>query len=260
MTAYSETFSELLPNADNLLTEDETPVDNLASEKLQRLLVEVLYTNKTLIYPERQFLAAANVGLYYAVRQNPLVPDVFLSLDVQVAEDWWQKKNRVYLTWEFGKPPEVVIEIVSNLVGNEDGSKLRDYARAGVLYYVIFDPLNQLKQGVLRLYKLQGWQYVPISETWMPEIGLGLTLWEGSYEGKEEVWLRWCDRQGKIIATGAEAAQQERQRAEQERQRAEHERQRAEHEQEKRQRLVERLRLLSPEQLAELGITPADLE
>lgn len=134
MTASPETFSELLPNADNLLTENETPVDNLASEKLQRLLVEVLYSNKTLIYPERQFLAAANVGLYYAVRQNPLVPDVFLSLDVQVAEDWWQKKNRVYLTWEFGKPPEVVIEIVSNVVGNEDGSKLRDYARAGVLY------------------------------------------------------------------------------------------------------------------------------
>ena len=146
-----------------------------------------------------------------------------------------------------------MIEIVSNVVGNEDGSKLRDYARAGVLYYVIFDPLNQLKQGVLRLYKLQGWLYVPIAETWMPEVGLGLTLWEGSYEGKEEVWLRWCDRQGKIIATGAELAQQERQRAEQEHQRAEQEK-------EKRQRLVERLRLLSPEQLTELGITLADLE
>ncbi|NEQ19539.1 MAG: Uma2 family endonuclease [Microcoleus sp. SIO2G3] len=193
-------------------------------------------------------------------RRGEILPDVFLSLDVQVAEDWWQKKNRVYLTWEFGKPPEVVIEIVSNVVGNEDGSKLRDYARAGVLYYVIFDPLNQLKQGVLRLYKLQGWLYVPISETWMPEVGLALTLWEGSYEGKEEVWLRWCDRQGKIIATGAELAQQERQRAEQERQRAEQEHQRAEQEKEKRQRLVERLRSLSPEQLTELGISLADLE
>jgi Uma2 family endonuclease len=253
MTPYSEKFSELLPDAENLLTEDETPVDNLPSEKQQRLLVEVLYSTGKLIYPDWQFLAAANVGLYYAVRQNPLVPDVFLSLDVQVPEDWWQKKNRVYLTWEFGKPPEVVIEIVSNLVGNEDGSKLKDYARAGVLYYVIFDPLNQLKQGVLRLYKLQGWQYELISDTWMPEIKLGLTLWEGSYEDKNEVWLRWCNQHNQVIATGAE-------RAEQERQRAEDERQRAEQEQEKRQRLVERLRLLSPEQLAELGISAVDLE
>lgn len=245
MTTYPE-ISELLPNTENLLTEDDTPVDNLPSEKSQRLLVEVLYSTWQLMYPDKQFLAAANVGLYYGVRQNPLIPDVFLSLDVQISEDWWLKKNRVYLTWEFGKPPEVVIEIVSNKVGNEDGSKLKDYAKVGVLYYMIFDPLNQLEGGVLRLYRLQGWQYVQISETWMPEVGLGLTLWSGSYEGKDEVWLRWCDQQGLVIATGAERAQQEQQRAQQEK--------------EKRQRLVERLRLLSPEQLAELGITVADLE
>jgi hypothetical protein len=49
---------------------------------------------------------------------------------------------------------------------------------------------------------------------WLEEVGLGLTLWEGQFE--EEVtrlWLRWCDREGQVIATGAEGQEIERQRA-----------------------------------------------
>jgi hypothetical protein len=66
----------------------------------------------------------------------------------------------------------------------------------------------------------------------------GLTLWSGAFE--EEVtrlWLRWCDREGQVIPTGAERAETERQRADTEQQRAETERQRAE-------RLAERLRTM----------------
>jgi hypothetical protein len=49
---------------------------------------------------------------------------------------------------------------------------------------------------------------------WLEGVGLGLTLWEGQFE--EEVtrlWLRWCDRQGQVIPTGAEGKEMERQRA-----------------------------------------------
>jgi hypothetical protein len=34
------------------------------------------------------FLADASVGVFYSVRQPPLVPDMFLSLDVEVNKDW----------------------------------------------------------------------------------------------------------------------------------------------------------------------------
>jgi len=60
-----------------------------------------------------------------------------------------------------------------------------------------------------------------ISAKELPGVGLGLTLWQGEYEGVEALWLRWCDLEGRVIPTGAERAEQERQRAEQERQRAE---------------------------------------
>ena len=60
------------------------------------------------------------------------------------------------------------------------------------------------------------------------DIGLGGRLWEGEYDGVKAVWLRWCDREGNVIPTGAELAEAERQRAEEEQRRAEEARQRAE--------------------------------
>jgi uncharacterized protein (DUF3084 family) len=59
---------------------------------------------------------------------------------------------------------------------------------------------------------------------------LALMRWQGTYLGVEATWLRWATLDGMLLPTGAELAEQERQRAEQERQRAEQERQRAEQE------------------------------
>jgi hypothetical protein len=127
-------------------------------------------------------------------------------LNVQVAPDWWQKRHRSYFYREFGKPPEVVIEIVSNREGEEDGSKLLDYARMRIRYYIIFDPLAELKEGVLRMYELHQGTYVLKTTRWLAKVGLGVTLWTGTFEGKPDVWLRWCGKDKQIILTGAERA------------------------------------------------------
>jgi Uma2 family endonuclease len=195
---------------DTLVTEDDTPVDNFPSAKQQRLLVESLYSSWQAPDHSRPFLADTNVGVFAALNQPPLVPDVFLSLGVQVAEDWWQKPNRSYFIRILGKPPDVVIEMVSNQEGGEEDYKLQRYARMGIPYYIIFDPLNQLYHGILRVYELDGWTYVARDTPWLPQVGLGLTLWQGRYEGKHEVWLRWCDGEGNLILTGAESVAQER--------------------------------------------------
>jgi hypothetical protein len=198
----------VLPNVDHLVTEEDSSVDDLPSDKQQRLLIDPLYSTWiTGLGKERSFLAAANVGLFYAVQQPPLIPDVLLSLDVTVAEDWWAKANRSYFAWVFGKMPEVVVEVVSNLEGGEANTKLRLYARIGVPYYVIYDPLELLGEGVLRVFALRGRTYEPMAVQWFPEIGLGLTLWHGIYEAKQTQWLRWCDQEGRVIPTGAERAE-----------------------------------------------------
>lgn len=253
---------DITPDIQHLITEDDTPVDNLPSEKLQRLLTEPLYSSWAGPGEERSFLAAANVGIFYLARNPAIVPDMFLSLDVQVADDWWQKEHRSYFLWEFGKPPELVLEIVSNREGNEDGAKKRTYARMRISYYVIYDPLKQVMSDVLTVYRLHDTDYERQETAQFPTLKLGLTLWEGVFEGKHETWLRWTDEHGGLIPTGKERAEQERQRAEQERQRAEQtalrevqERQRAEQAEqllaEERQR-VERL----AELLRRAGIDP----
>jgi hypothetical protein len=51
------------------------------------------------------------------------------------------------------------------------------------------------------------------------------------FENCETLWLRWCDRRGRVTPTGAERAHEERERAESERERADSERERADQEQ-----------------------------
>lgn len=210
---------DLTAQVNHLVTEDETPVDNLFSEKQQRLLTEPLYSSWTVPpdddnpHEPRRFLAAANVGIFPTVHQPPLVPDMFLSLDVTVHPDWYDKSHRSYFFWEFGKAPEVVIEIVSNRKGQETGSKLRDYARIRVPFYVVFDPTRQLGDDLLQVFELHGKKYHQRTDFKLPDVGLSLTLWEGIYEWHHATWLRWCDAQDSIILTGAERATRETERA-----------------------------------------------
>ena len=206
------------PEIDHLITEDDTPVDNFPSAKNQRLLVDALYSSGQI---KRPLVADANVAVYASTKQPPIVPDVLVSFDVELAEDWWAKKNRSYFIWEFGKPPDVVVEIVSNDVGQEAGKKLHDYARLHVDYYVIFDPQLIVQEKPLQVYELYAGEYLPRPDDRLPRIGLRVTLWEGKFEDRHGLWLRWCDADGNLLLTGSERAGQEQQRADLERQRAE---------------------------------------
>jgi Uma2 family endonuclease len=206
---------EYLPAVEHLVTEDDTPVDNTFSEKQQRLLTEPLYSS----WSGHSFVAMANVALFFSVHQPPLVPDVLLSLDVTMPENLWLKSHRSYFIWEYGKPPEVVIEIVSNKKGGETDKKLRDYARLGIAYYVVFDPLRELNDEVLRVYRLRDGRYVELNEYWLDSVGLGLQLWAGEYENIQDTWLRWCDQNAQLIPTGKELAEQREIQLVQERQR-----------------------------------------
>jgi Uma2 family endonuclease len=201
-------------------TEDDTPVDNLYSEKQQRLLTEPLYSSWPSPDEHHKFVAMANVGLFYAGTKPAVVPDALLSVGVEAPDDMWPREHRSYFIWKYGKSPEVVIEVVSNTEGKELDDKLRIYAEAKVPYYVVWDPEDQLRQGRLTTFRLQGQTYEREPKLWFQEVGLGLTVWHGFFEGKEADWLRWCDKQGGVVPTGAEAKDIQSARAEQEKQRA----------------------------------------
>ena len=175
-----------VPNLDELITEDDTPVDSIFTEKQQRLLTEPLYSSWRGPGEGRSFLALANVGLFHTVKQPPLVPVCLLSLDVAPGEDLRVKEDHSYFLWIFGKAPEVIVEIVSDRRGGEEDFKLRAYARLGVLFCAIHNPEDLLGGGLLRTFVLQRGRYVPVEPGWLPEVGLGLMLWTGSFEGAHQ--------------------------------------------------------------------------
>ena len=193
-----------MPDIEALVTEDDTPVDNMPSEKQQRLLTEPLFSSWAGPGAGRTFVAAANVGVFPEPSNPAIVPDVFLSLDVQVHENWWDKAHRSYMVWEFGKPPDLVVEIVSNQKGNEVGRKRQRYAEMGVGSYVIHDPLRQVMDEELRIYRLRGGCYERQASLRFPDLRLGLTLWDGEFEEVSSTWLRWTDAHGVMLPTGKE--------------------------------------------------------
>jgi Uma2 family endonuclease len=208
-----------------LVTEDDTPVDNILSEKQMRLLTEALYASWSGPPPgpdgaRRSFVAYANVGLYIGLNQSPLVPDVLVSLDVEQPEDFEEKRDRVYFAWRFGKLPDLVLEIVSNKEGGELSTKRDRYASLLIPLYVVFDPFHQLGPETLRTFELRGGRYEPTSAPFYPSLGLGVTLWRGRFEDVEREWLRWCDEAGKPLPTGVERAEEEARHAQKEKQRA----------------------------------------
>jgi hypothetical protein len=216
------------PDYDSIVTEDDEPVDGYFSEKNMRLLTVPLETSWPGPRPAedgraRPFIAAANVGVFPSPHEPPLVPDAFLSLDVTLAEDLWEKKNRSYFINVMGKPPEVVIEIVSNDEGGELDDKKRRYAKMGVRRYVVYDPHKILSNVVLRAFELRGASYGRMPRVrfdtggvgfWFAEVGLGLVLWDGVYEKRHATWLRWCLADGRVVPTGDEGRQAAEKRAE----------------------------------------------
>ena len=200
-----------MPDYDSIVTEDNTPL-SMFSQMQQRLLTEPLYSSWK---PGEGFLALANVGLFYKLKEPPLVPDMMLALGVVPPPGKiHEKKNRSYFVWEIGKAPEAVIEVVSNKEGGEGDRKLAIYANMGIAYYVIFDPERHIQTADLMVYQLLGRQYQEMPLHFFPQIGLGLTLWKGMYENYEDTYLRWCDDEGNVILTGAERAVEAERRAE----------------------------------------------
>jgi hypothetical protein len=156
---------------------------------------------------------------------------------VQIPENWWEKNNRSYLVWNFGKFPELVLEIVSNKDGNELTKKLQIYEQMRVLYYIVYDPNQNLGGNILRIYTLGGRHYLEMTDNWLEDIGLGITLWTGEFEGRNDSWLRWCDENGNILLTGDELAKVAAERAKNAEERAKNAEERA-------QLLAEKLKAL----------------
>jgi Uma2 family endonuclease len=236
---------------DELIIDDEEPVENFFIEKQRRLLTDSLYAGWRGPGRGRTFIAASDVGVFPEKKQTPIVPDVLLSLDVPAGLDPARKEHRSYFIWIMGKPPDVVFEFVSDRRGGEEGHKKARYAQIGVRYYVIFDPQRWLRGDVLRSYELRrDGAYHALKDHHFQAVGLGVKLWQGKYEGWDKEWLRWHDRRGRLIATGAELAEAATRRANRATRHADSVEHQAKEERRRREKLEAQLRALGQEPTA----------
>jgi len=232
-------------------------------------------------YPASQVFSASDMNLYYDVRHAQWYkrPDWFGVVGVPRLYDEVDMRLS-YVVWQEGVNPYVIVELLSpgtekEDLGENDEEKLppesEEVADNGqaiepqseekpprkwkvyeqilrIPYYVVFSRYT----NQLRAFKQEGAHYQELElqepRVWMPELELGLGLWQGEYQGIERLWLRWYDAQGHWILTQTE---QERQRAEQERQRAEQAESRAQEAETRLESLRQRLR--------ESGIDPDEL-
>ena len=104
----------------------------------------------------------------------------------------------------------------------------------------------------LRIYELIGRRFRETSETWLEQVELGLTLWSGEFEGRQDTWLRWCYQDGNILPTGDERAQIAEQQAQTAQKQAENEKQ-------QKEQALSRAEILA-EKLREMGVNPDDLD
>ncbi|NJL14256.1 MAG: Uma2 family endonuclease, partial [Microscillaceae bacterium] len=202
-TVYYELTDE---DYESFITEDDEPVDNILSEIEQRNLTEILQSSAA-DWTDRDFMACANVGVYYAKGQF-VVPDMFLSMDVKYPTFTQDKKTKTYFAWHMGKLPDLVLEIVSNKIGQEDTEKMALYARLGIRYYIIHDPYFYLSKTELRVYELKAnerYELITDPHHYMPEVNLGIQLWRGVFEQSQGFWVRWCSKNGELLKTGKRA-------------------------------------------------------
>ena len=229
-------------------------------------------------YTRDRCFTGSDMNLYYDANHPRWHkrPDWFLVVDVPRLYRQQALRNS-YVVWDEGKVPSVIVELLSpgretddlgvyveepmeaaqpaDLLPytlEEDGSgispphKWEAYEQIlQVPYYLVFSRYTDR----LRCFRLMDGRYdeqaleVENPRAWLPDLNIGLGVWQGEFAGISRAWLRWYDAAGNWLLTDTEQAEQQAAAARQ-----------------KQQQLVETLKALAPEQLEALGIDLQALE
>ncbi len=212
-----------LPPWENLPTMYDLPSENQEEKGLpddfhflQPLLLYLTF--QPLNWHPELVYSAADLNLYYDL-QHPLWykrPDWFGVIGVSKLYNN-QDLRLSYVTWQEPANPFVVVELLSPGTEEEDlGTKASQtnkpptkwevYERIlRIPYYIVFSRYT----NEVRAFQLVGGHYESVNfngHLHIPEIGLSLGLWEGTFRGIPELWLRWFTLDGELIPEPSEEA------------------------------------------------------
>ncbi|MCY7281994.1 MAG: Uma2 family endonuclease, partial [Cyanobacteria bacterium CAN_BIN43] len=213
---------ETLPTMYDLPSED--PEEPGLPDEFHDLQPQLLSRTLRLSDTAREhYFTASDLNLYYDVK-HPLWhkrPDWFLVVDVPRLYEG-KDLRRSYVIWQEGQSPDVVVEFLSPGTESEDLGRFYNEAAQveepleksnkrtrrekppgkfvvyeqylRIPHYIIYSRYTQQ----LRYFKLEGRRYQEQSlpaenpRLWLEDLGIGLGIWDGSFDGVPSHWLRWC--------------------------------------------------------------------
>ena len=179
-------------------------------------------------YAADKTFTASDMNVYYDVHNQLWYkrPDWFGVVDVsRLSREGDMRLS--YVMWQELVSPFVAVELISPGTEKEDLGTSKPRLANGkkssppgkwevyesilrVPYYVVFDRYT----NVLRFFRHIGNHYEPVESAdgkfWMPELKMGLCLWQGEFQGIDRLWLRWFDESGQLVKTADEKLEKER--------------------------------------------------
>jgi Uma2 family endonuclease len=196
------------PFPTGMIEEDGEPLES----DWHRLNIGLLVESIRWHWRERtDYYVAGNMFIYYNADQvrsrDYRGPDFFVVQGVP-----YEPPRKYWAVWEqFGKYPNVIIELMSPTTAKEDLTVKKDLYESTFRTpnYFSYDPDKQQLLG----WRRASGQYEPLvpnekGQLWCEELGLWLGKWEGTYLGHSATWLRFFDEHGQVVPIGAEAEKQ----------------------------------------------------
>ena len=207
------------PTQDELLYDDGIPMETYRHKLQMDLLVDPLAA----WLGDQDAFVGGNMFVYFSPHQlknhDFRGPDMFAVLDVPRGE------RKCWVTWEEGKGPDLVVELLSSSTASRDKRDKKEIYqnRLRVPEYFWYDPFNP---SDFAGFMITDHGYEPIipdeqNRLISQKLGLALVRWAGEFGGANAVWVRWATLDGVILPTARELAQQAQQEAQQAQQRAE---------------------------------------
>jgi Uma2 family endonuclease len=233
-TVLAEPSIKLPPTQAVLPCDDGIPMETQRHKLQMDILIDTI---QPWLEQRTDGYVGGNMFVYYSLaqlkNQDFRGPDFFAVVGVPKTE------RLSWVVWEEGKPPDVVIELLSETTANNDKNqkKLIYQNQMRVSEYFWYDPFNPNDFAGFGLNS-GAYQQIALNEKNQlvsKVLDLALVRWEGNYRGVDATWLRWATLDGDLFPTSQEMvgiaqqradeieqiAEQEKQRAEQEKQRAE---------------------------------------
>ncbi len=221
------------PDHTQLPDEDGTFVKNFQEHPQSILLTDSIGPILQQRHPDGNYAIGQDCGIYWRETEPPEkgaeAPDWFYVANVPALLNG--EFRRFYCLWREYIAPLIALEFASGdgteeldktpLLISPDGKTTKPgkfWVYENIIkisYYGVYI----IKNNQLEMYCYGNGAYKKMSPNerghyFIEALGVELGIWHGSYQNQTLYWLRWWDKDGNLLLTGAERAELEKARAE----------------------------------------------